>query len=78
MAFVKTLLIIVILSVMVIILLGIGHFFSDQFHTGMDDTDELRRDIAENDDVIGEKSVFHDLVDKSTATPKGSHTATGR
>lgn len=61
----KVIAVVVILLAMIILLLGIGHLFSGNFHTDVEDVKDLRAEISRKEDVIGEGSVFRNLVDGS-------------
>lgn len=61
----KIVLVAVILAVMVLILLGIGHFFSGDFSATEDDTKSLRNDVDTRRDVITDESAFSSLVRQS-------------
>lgn len=58
----KALLVIVILGVMILVLLGINHIFSGNFHVEESDIDDLRADLRETDDVISDHGAFTELV----------------
>lgn len=58
----KAVLVIVILAVMVLVLLGINHFFSGNFDAGSEDADALRHDVEEKKDVLTPENVFHEFI----------------
>lgn len=60
----KILLMLLIIGGMVIILLGIGHLFhTDDLNTTEEDL-QLRNEIENSEDVVGEKSVFYNFIVK--------------
>lgn len=61
----KIIAVVVILLCMIILLLGIGHLFSGNFHTDDVEVRDLRHDIKHKDNVIGEGNVFRPLVGKA-------------
>ena len=67
----KMLLVLVIMVGMVVILLGIGIAAHTTDETSPLAADELRRDVAGREDVIGRHSVFHNFLTQS-------HTAVSR
>ena len=58
----KSILVIVILAVMVLILLGIGQLFSQDFSATEDEARSLREDVRTRRDVITDASAFRTLV----------------
>lgn len=58
----KAVLVIILLGVMILVLLAINHFFSGNFDARESDTDKLREDVRESEDVITGESAFRDLV----------------
>lgn len=61
----QAVLVIVTLGVMILVLLGIHHFFSGSFESEDTDIEELRQDVDESDEVISDRNVFSDLVEVS-------------
>ena len=59
----QAVLVIVTLGVMILVLLGIHHFFSGSFESEDTDIEELRQDVDESDEVISDRNVFSDLVE---------------
>ncbi|MCM1369810.1 MAG: hypothetical protein NC204_05495 [Candidatus Amulumruptor caecigallinarius] len=54
--------VVIILAVMVMILLSVKRLFTTDFNSEYVKTEELRREVVSEDDVITENSVFHSLV----------------
>lgn len=54
--------VIVILAVMVLLLLGINHFFAGTFEASNSDAEELRDEIKESEEVITPQNVLSELV----------------
>lgn len=76
---VKILLAIVILAGMVMVLLGIGMIAKPKGKTDDEKAGELRRELKEEEDVIGTNSVFHTfLSDKSGRRPARKQPSTHR
>lgn len=69
---IKAVLVIIMLGLMIIILLGIHHFFSGSFETDNSEIDDMRVDIRESDEVITGHSVFSDLVKVRQSASRGS------
>lgn len=59
----QAVLVIVTLGVMILVLLGIHHFFSGSFESEDTDIEELRQDVDESEEVISDRNVFSDLVE---------------
>lgn len=59
----QAVLVIVTLGVMILVLLGIHHLFSDNFETSASEIEDLRQDVNESDEVITDRSVFSNLVE---------------
>ena len=70
----KSILVIVILAVMVLILLGIGQLFSQDFSATEDEARSLREDVRTRRDVITDASAFRTLV-KGKGKMKNGHPA---
>ena len=70
----KSILVIVILAVMVLILLGIGQLFSQDFSATEDVARSLREDVRTRRDVITDASAFRTLV-KGKRKMKDGHPA---
>ena len=62
MAILKFILVVALLAGMVLVLLSIGHLSAGTFHHDNDDIDNLRREVDEDENVIGKASAFHSLV----------------
>lgn len=62
MAILKFILVVALLAGMVLVLLSIGHLSAGTFHHDSDDLDNLRREVDEEEDVIGKASAFHSFV----------------
>lgn len=58
----KSVIIIVILAIMILVLLGINHFFSGNFSVGSEDADSLRKDVEEKEDVVTPGNLFGEFV----------------
>lgn len=61
----KVIAVVVILLCMIILLLGIGHLFTGNFHTDDEEVRDLRHDIRHKENVIGDGNAFRPLVEKS-------------
>lgn len=59
----KVVLVIVTLAGMILLLIGMNHFFSGNFDITDSEIDDMRRDVEGSDDVITERSVFRELVE---------------
>ena len=70
----KSILVIVILAAMVLILLGIGQLFSQDFSATEDEARSLREDVRTRRDVITDASAFRTLV-KGKRKMKDGHPA---
>lgn len=66
----KFILVVVILAMMVLILLGINHLFAGNFTANRKDTEQLRRDVENSENVITRNNIFHTLVRKSEQLDK--------
>lgn len=62
MAILKLILVVVLIAGMMIILLSIGHLSSGTFHHDADSIDDYRREVDEEESVIGKSSAFRSLV----------------
>ncbi len=58
----KVIAVVVVLLAMIILLRGIGHLFSGAFDTDIEDVKDLRNEVSNKEDVIGDGSVFRNLV----------------
>lgn len=59
---IKAVLVIVIMAVMILLLLAINHIFSGNFNSSQSDTDRLREDVSESEEVITGESAFREFV----------------
>lgn len=64
----KILLMVILLGAMIFILLGIGHLFHHDDMNTLEETDLLKHDVEEKENVISEKSVFYNFLVKVTRT----------
>ncbi|MBD5303855.1 MAG: hypothetical protein K2G53_03835 [Muribaculaceae bacterium] len=62
MAVLKIILVAMLLATMMLILLSIGHLSHGTFHHDADDLDDLRREVDEEESVIGRGNIFRTLV----------------
>lgn len=58
----KFIAVVVILAAMLMILLGIGHLFSGNFHSDSEDAEKLRQDVENNTDVVSPRSLFYEFL----------------
>ena len=58
----KFIAVVVILAAMLMILLGIGHLFSGNFHSDSEETEKLRQDVENNEDVVSPRSLFYEFL----------------
>lgn len=61
----KILAMLLLVGAMVIVLLGIGHIFHTDDLRSVDDTNILRHDVDENEEVISNNSVFYNFLVKT-------------
>lgn len=69
----KVVLVIVTLAGMILLLIGMNHFFSGSFDITDSEIDDMRRDVDGSEDVITERSVFRELVEAPRTVDEISH-----
>ena len=72
MAILKIILVVALLMGMMIILLSIGRLSSDSFHGESDNLDDFRREVEEDEDVIGSSNIFRSLIGAPYRSSRGS------
>ena len=65
----KIILVLAILAFMIIVLVSIDHYLTGEFDCSESDVDEMKKDISDQDTVIGRGNVFSRLIDNDKKKP---------
>lgn len=66
----KILILMLLIGAMVVLLLGINCLFHNDDSKTLDETELLRNDVDEGDEVISDRSVFYNFLVKATRESK--------